>query len=135
MMFLLQEHPSRACVTSRLLGIFRLLLGNSLTTVLLVGYIIYDRHLAATTKTNIFNPCQTLVSLSSVLLVIEALCPAPCAYVFHRFPRPFATPFRPRPAPRFLLVPGGFSRRGGIRIPCVSASPSMFDPPPPIIFW
>ena len=61
----------RVSVTSRLLGRFRLLLGNSLTTVLFLGCIIDHRHLSVSTKVNVFNPCQTLVSHSSGLLVID----------------------------------------------------------------
>ena len=50
-----------------------LVLGNSFTTVLLLGGSRNDGHLAVSTKLNVFNLCQILVSFISVLLVIDWL--------------------------------------------------------------
>ena len=47
-----------------------MVLGNSFTTVLFLGGSRNNRHLAVSTKLNIFNPCQILVSFISGLLVI-----------------------------------------------------------------
>ena len=66
-----KSHIVVVCVTNRLLGRFRLVLGNSFNTVLFLGCSRNYGCLAASMKLNVFNPCQILVSFISVLLVIS----------------------------------------------------------------
>ena len=59
-----------ACVTNRLLGRFRLLLGNCFNDMLFLGCSRNDGHLSVSMKLNVFNPFQILVYLIPGILFI-----------------------------------------------------------------
>ena len=65
------------------------------------------------------------------------MLPAPRALIFRHLPHLLAPPpyCRSQPSLRSLLAPWGFTYRGGIRLPCVSASTPLCVSQYLGIFW